>query len=154
FALLYIDVDEFKGINDSLGHHVGDELLKAIATRLRGCLKKRDLLVALRRVCVKKSDLSARLGGDEFAVIQTRIQSSADVLSFVTRIYEAIRQPYHCLGHQLSTDASVGIALAPQDGNDLDQLIKNADLAMYGAKAEGRRTYRFFERDMDARVSA
>ncbi|OPZ00667.1 diguanylate cyclase [Bradyrhizobium sacchari] len=140
FALLYIDVDEFKGINDSLGHHVGDELLKAIATRLRGCLKKADLI--------------ARLGGDEFAVIQTAVQSSADVLSFVTRIYEAIRQPYHCLGHQLSTDASIGIALAPQDGADLDQLIKNADLAMYGAKASGRRTHRFFEPEMDASAKA
>ncbi|MGY8633093.1 EAL domain-containing protein [Bradyrhizobium sp. 14AA] len=140
FALLYIDVDEFKGINDSLGHHVGDELLKAIASRLRGCLKHGDLI--------------ARLGGDEFAVIQTGIQSPDDVLSFVTRIYEAIRQPYHCLGHQLSTDASIGIALAPQDGADLDQLIKNADLAMYGAKAEGRRTHRFFEPEMDACAKA
>ncbi|WP_298244465.1 EAL domain-containing protein [uncultured Bradyrhizobium sp.] len=140
FALLYIDVDEFKGINDSLGHHVGDELLKAIASRLRGCLKEGDLI--------------ARLGGDEFAVIQTGIQSSAEVLSFVTRIYQAIRQPYHCLGHQLSTDASIGIALAPQDGTDLDQLIKNADLAMYGAKAEGRRTHRFFEPEMDASARA
>ncbi|QQO14593.1 EAL domain-containing protein [Bradyrhizobium diazoefficiens] len=140
FALLYIDVDEFKGINDSLGHHVGDELLKAIATRLRGCLRKDDLI--------------ARLGGDEFAVIQAGIQSSAEVLSFVTRIYEAIRQPYHCLGHQLSTDASIGIALAPQDGADLDQLIKNADLAMYGAKASGRRTHRFFEPEMDASAKA
>ncbi|OKO85875.1 diguanylate cyclase [Bradyrhizobium sp. NAS80.1] len=140
FALLYIDVDEFKGINDSLGHHVGDELLKAIAGRLRGCLRK--------------SDLIARLGGDEFAVIQTGIDAAADVLSFVTRIYEAIRRPYHCLGHQLSTDASIGIALAPQDGTDIDQLIKNADLAMYGAKAEGRRTHRFFEPAMDASAKA
>jgi diguanylate cyclase (GGDEF)-like protein/PAS domain S-box-containing protein len=140
FALLYIDVDEFKGINDSLGHHVGDELLKAIAGRIRGCLEQGDLI--------------ARLGGDEFAVIQTGIESSADVLSFVTRIYEAIRRPYHCFGHQLSTDASIGIALAPQDGTDLDQLIKNADLAMYGAKAEGRRTHRFFEPEMDASAKA
>ncbi|UWU84380.1 EAL domain-containing protein [Bradyrhizobium yuanmingense] len=140
FALLYIDVDEFKGINDSLGHHVGDELLKAIGGRLRGCLKQGDLI--------------ARLGGDEFAVIQTDIGSSADVLSFVKRIYQAIRQPYHCLGHQLSTDASIGIALAPQDGADLDQLVKNADLAMYGAKAEGRRTHRFFEPAMDACAKA
>ena len=140
FALLYIDVDEFKGINDSLGHHVGDELLKAIANRLRGCLKQGDLI--------------ARLGGDEFAVIQTGIESPADVLSFLTRIYQAIRQPYRCLGHQLSTDASIGIALAPQDGADLDQLIKNADLAMYGAKANGRRTHRFFEPEMDASAKA
>ena len=75
-------------------------------------------------------------------------------MEFVTRIYEAIRQPYQCLGHHLSTDASIGIALAPQDGTELDQLIKNADLAMYAAKAEGRRTHRFFEPAMDARAKA
>ena len=140
FALLYIDVDEFKGINDSLGHHVGDELLKAVATRLKGCIRETDLV--------------ARLGGDEFAVIQTGVGNADDVVEFVTRIHEAIRQPYACLGHRLSSDASIGIAIAPQDGTDLDQLIKNADLAMYGAKAGGRRTYRFFEPAMDARAKA
>ncbi|MBC9880016.1 EAL domain-containing protein [Bradyrhizobium sp. INPA01-394B] len=140
FALLYIDVDEFKGINDSLGHHVGDELLKAIAGRIRACLRPGDLI--------------ARLGGDEFAVIQSGIESSTDVLAFVTQIHEAIRRPYHCLGHQLSTDASIGIAMAPQDGTDLDQLVKNADLAMYGAKSQGRRTYRFFVPEMDASAKA
>jgi predicted signal transduction protein with EAL and GGDEF domain len=75
-------------------------------------------------------------------------------MDLVTRIYQAIRVPVECLGHQLVTDASIGIALAPQDGTDLDQLLKNADLAMYGAKSDGRRTYRFFERVMDARVRA
>jgi diguanylate cyclase (GGDEF)-like protein/PAS domain S-box-containing protein len=140
FALLYIDIDEFKGINDSLGHYVGDELLKTVANRIRGC--------------IKDSDLIARLGGDEFAVIQTGIGSVADVESFVSRIYSEIRQPYRCLGHQLSTDASVGIALAPRDGTDLDQLIKNADLAMYAAKSGGRRTHRFFEPAMDANAKA
>jgi diguanylate cyclase (GGDEF)-like protein/PAS domain S-box-containing protein len=140
FALLYIDVYEFKGINDSLGHHVGDELLKAVAARIKGC--------------VRDTDGVARLGGDEFAVIQTDVRDANEVVQFVTRIQEAIRQPYQCLGHHLSTDASIGIALAPQDGTDLDQLIKNADLAMYGAKADGRRTYRFFEPAMDARAKA
>jgi diguanylate cyclase (GGDEF)-like protein/PAS domain S-box-containing protein len=140
FALLYIDIDEFKGINDSLGHHIGDELLKTVATRIRSCIRDTDLI--------------ARLGGDEFAVIQTAVGNTADVVEFVTRIHEAIRQPYQCLGHQLSTDASIGIALAPQDGTDLDQLIKNADLAMYGAKADGRRTHRFFEPAMDASAKA
>jgi diguanylate cyclase (GGDEF)-like protein/PAS domain S-box-containing protein len=140
FALLYIDIDKFKAINDSLGHYVGDELLKSVAARIRGCIKKNDLI--------------ARLGGDEFAVIQTSVAAKADVVDFVMRLHEAIRQPYQCLGHQLSTDASIGIALAPQDGSDLDQLIKNADLAMYGAKAEGRRTYRFFEPAMDASAKA
>jgi diguanylate cyclase (GGDEF)-like protein/PAS domain S-box-containing protein len=140
FALLYIDIDEFKGINDSLGHHVGDELLKVVASRLKSCIRETDLV--------------ARLGGDEFAVIQTNAGNAADVIEFVTRIHAAIRQPYQCLGHQLSTDASIGIALAPRDGTDLDQLIKNADLAMYGAKANGRRTYRFFEPVMDASAKA
>jgi len=140
FALLYIDVDEFKGINDSLGHHVGDELLKAVAGRIRGC--------------VRESDLIARLGGDEFAVIQTGVKGVTDVLDFVTRIHQAVRQPFQCLGHHLSSDASIGIVLAPQDGTDIDQLIKNADLAMYGAKSDGRRTYRFFEPEMDASAKA
>jgi diguanylate cyclase (GGDEF)-like protein/PAS domain S-box-containing protein len=140
FALLYIDIDEFKGINDSLGHHVGDELLKTVATRIRGCIKPGDLI--------------ARLGGDEFAVIQTAIGSTAEVENFVARIYEAIRQPCQCLGHQLSTDASIGIALAPRDGTELDQLIKHADLAMYAAKAGGRRIHRFFESAMDASAKA
>jgi diguanylate cyclase (GGDEF)-like protein/PAS domain S-box-containing protein len=140
FALLYIDIDEFKGINDSLGHHVGDELLKVVAARLKSCIRETDLV--------------ARLGGDEFAVIQTNAGSVADVVEFVTRIHETIRQPYQCLGHQLSTDASIGIALAPRDGTDLEQLIKNADLAMYGAKADGRRTHRFFEPAMDASAKA
>jgi len=140
FALLYIDIDEFKGINDSLGHHVGDELLKTVARRIRACIKPDDLI--------------ARLGGDEFAVIQTAVTSTADVMDFVTRLHETIRRPYQCLGHQLSTDASIGVALAPQDGTELDQLIKNADLAMYAAKAGGRRTHRFFEPSMDASAKA
>jgi len=140
FALLSIDIDEFKGINDSLGHHVGDELLKAMAARIRGCIREGDLI--------------ARLGGDEFAVVQTGPRGISDVLDVVTRIRDVVRQPFQCLGHQLSCDASIGVALAPQDGTDLDQLIKNADLAMYGAKADGRHTYRFFEPAMDASAKA
>ncbi|RTL75072.1 MAG: EAL domain-containing protein [Bradyrhizobiaceae bacterium] len=140
FALLYIDIDEFKGINESLGHHVGDELLKAVASRLRGC--------------VRDTDFVARLGGDEFAIVQTAVEHPTDVTELVTRIYQAIREPYECLGHRISTDASIGIALAPGDSTDLDQLLKNADIAMYSAKADGRRTYRFFEPAMDASVKA
>jgi diguanylate cyclase (GGDEF)-like protein/PAS domain S-box-containing protein len=140
FALLYIDIDEFKAINDSLGHHVGDELLKMVADRIRACLKDDDLV--------------ARLGGDEFAVIKTGMASAAEVEAFVAPLYEAIRKPCQCLGHQLLTNASIGIALAPQDGTELDQLIKNADLAMYAAKSGGRRTYRFFEPAMGASARA
>ncbi len=100
--------------------------------------------------CLKDSDLIARLGGDEFAVVQTTVGSADEAADLVRRIHAAIRQPYQCLGHQLSTDASIGIAIAPQDGDDHDQLIKNADLAMYAAKSGGRRTHRFFEPSMDA----
>jgi diguanylate cyclase (GGDEF)-like protein len=140
FALLYIDIDEFKGINDSLGHHVGDKLLQTVAARIRACIRPGDLI--------------ARLGGDEFAVMRTEVASIDDVVDFVTRVHETIRRPYECLGHQLSTDASIGIALAPQDGTELDQLVKNADLAMYAAKANGRRTHRFFEPAMGLSAKA
>ena len=139
-AVLYIDIDEFKRINDSLGHPVGDELLKAVAGRLRACIAADDVV--------------ARLGGDEFAVIRTRVDGPTDTMDLITRVYHAIREPYECVGHLLSTDASIGIAVAPQDGTDLDHLLKNADLAMYEAKADGRRTYRFFEPGMGARVHA
>ncbi|QHO77026.1 diguanylate cyclase [Bradyrhizobium sp. CCBAU 051011] len=139
-AVLYIDIDEFKSVNDSLGHMIGDELLKSVAASLAAC--------------VRKSDFVARLGGDEFAIVQTGIEDTDDVMKLVSRIFEAIRAPYQCLGHQVTTDASIGIALAPQDGSDIDQILKNADLAMYAAKAAGRRTYRFFEPGMEAEVRA
>ena len=137
-AVMYIDIDEFKSINDALGHPIGDELLKGVADRLRDCLKD--------------TDVAARLGGDEFAVIQTAIKSQSETSHLVECIYAAIREPFECTGHLITTDASIGIALAPGDGLDLDQLLKNADLALYGAKGDGRRTYRFFEAGMDARA--
>jgi diguanylate cyclase (GGDEF)-like protein/PAS domain S-box-containing protein len=139
-AVLYIDIDEFKTVNDSLGHMIGDELLKSVAVSLGAC--------------VRETDFVARLGGDEFAIVQTGVRSAADVSELVNRIFEAIRAPYECLGHQVTTDASIGIALAPQDGVGLDQILKNADLAMYAAKAAGRRTFRFFEPAMEAGVRA
>ena len=137
-AVLYIDIDEFKSVNDSLGHMIGDELLKSVA-------------VSLGR-CIGGADFVARLGGDEFAIVQTAIKNPADASDLVARIFDAIRAPYECLGHQVATDASIGIALAPQHGADIDQILKNADLAMYAAKSAGRRTYRFFEPAMDAQV--
>jgi diguanylate cyclase (GGDEF)-like protein len=139
-AVLYIDIDEFKSVNDSLGHLIGDELLKSVA-------------VSLRRFA-GDTDFVARLGGDEFAIVQTAVKTRTDVTDLVMRVFDAIREPYECLGHHVTTDASIGVALAPQHGVDLDQILKNADLAMYAAKAAGRRTWRFFESDMDARVQA
>jgi diguanylate cyclase (GGDEF)-like protein len=137
---LYIDIDEFKSVNDALGHPTGDELLKGVAERLRGCLKA--------------TDVAARLGGDEFAVIQTGIRDQSEATRLVDEIHSTIRRPFECMGHLITTDASIGIALAPGDGLDLDQLLRNADLALYGAKGDGRRTYRFFEAGMEARATA
>ncbi|VIO72590.1 putative signaling protein [Bradyrhizobium ivorense] len=139
-AVMYIDIDEFKSVNDALGHQIGDELLKAIADRLR--------------LCLGQTGVAARLGGDEFAVIQTAIRSHTETMQLLAAIYQAIREPIDCCGHLITTDASIGIALAPGDGLDLDQLLRNADLALYGAKSDGRRTYRFFEAGMDARAKA
>jgi diguanylate cyclase (GGDEF)-like protein len=139
-AVLYIDIDEFKGVNDSLGHMVGDELLKAVAGRLRSCLTA--------------IDFAYRLGGDEFAIIQSRVEGLGATTDLISRIYTAIRAPYECVGHLLTTDASIGVALAPEDGTDLNQLLRHADLAMYAAKADGGRTYRLFEPCMEARVKA
>ena len=139
-AVQYIDIDEFKSVNDSLGHLIGDELLKSVA-------------ISLSR-CVGADGFVARLGGDEFAIVQTTARNRDDVTDLVTRVFDAIRTPYECLGHQLTTDASIGMALVPEHGTDLDQILKNADLAMYAAKSAGRRTYSFFAPDMDAKMRA
>jgi diguanylate cyclase (GGDEF)-like protein len=136
-AVLYIDVDEFKSINDSLGHVVGDALLKSIATRLADC--------------VSHDGFIARLGGDEFAVICVDMDENG-IRELTHKLQAAIRAPYECLGHRLTTDSSVGLAIAPKDGASLDELLKNTDLAMYAAKAGGRRTFRFFEPSMEARI--
>jgi diguanylate cyclase (GGDEF)-like protein len=139
FAILYIDIDEFKGINDSLGHLIGDEFLRAVSQRLRGC--------------VAKDDFVARLGGDEFAIVQYDAGREDKVTALIAKVYRALRTPFDCHGHHLSGDASIGVALAPRDGSDLMGLLKSADLAMYAAKASGRRTYRFFESGMETEAN-
>ncbi len=139
-AVHYIDIDEFKSVNDTLGHQVGDELLRAVAASLGRCIGARDFV--------------ARLSGDEFAVVQIAVETTEEVTSLANRMLVAIRTPFDCLGHRLTTDASIGIALAPDNGTDLDQILRNADLAMYAAKAAGRRTFRFFDPEMEARVRA
>ena len=139
-AVLYLDLDHFKNTNDTLGHSMGDELLRAVADRLRGC--------------VRETDTIARLGGDEFAIVQTAIAEPADAAAFARRIREALTAPFDLDGHRVIADASIGISMAPDDASDPDQLLKNADMALYGAKSDGRGTFRFFESDMDARIKA
>jgi diguanylate cyclase (GGDEF)-like protein len=140
-AVLCLDLDHFKKINDSLGHPVGDELLKQAAARLRQC--------------VGPGDTVARLGGDEFAIVQfcNGCEPSA-VPALASQIVEVVAAPYEIDGHHLVIGVSVGISLAPEDGDNPDELLKNADLALYRAKADGRGTYRFFETGMDARAQA
>lgn len=136
-ALLYIDIDEFKSVNDTLGHPVGDLLLKALAERLKSCLGP--------------SDYVARLGGDEFAVIKDDASTARNVAEMIHR---TLRDTYDCDGHAISTDVSIGIALAPHHAQDVNELIAKADLALYAAKAGGRRTYRFFKPEMDVKAKA
>jgi diguanylate cyclase (GGDEF)-like protein/PAS domain S-box-containing protein len=137
-AVLYLDLDLFKHVNDTLGHPVGDALLKAVADRLRDC--------------VRGIDSVARLGGDEFAIVQTSIERPSDVVALATRIGEALRTPFLLDGHDVVIDVSVGIAVAPLDASEADELLKHADMALYAAKGAGRGTYRFFEPEMNERM--
>ena len=139
-AVLCLDLDQFKSVNDTLGHPIGDELLKLVADRLRGCTREPDTI--------------ARLGGDEFAIIMTQMKEPTDAASLSRRIRESIIRPYQVDGHQIVSDLSIGISIAPIDGTESDVLLKNADMALYGAKADGRGTYRFFEADMNTRMKA
>ena len=138
-AVHYIDLDNFKVINETLGHPIGDNLLIDAALRLR--------------TGVRDTDTVARLGGDEFAIVQMGGDLQAlDVASFACRIIELVSAPYAIRGHQIVVGTSIGISVAPSDGLDPDLLLKNAELALYRAKEDGRGTYRFFETGMDARA--
>jgi diguanylate cyclase (GGDEF)-like protein len=137
-AVLCLDLDRFKELNDTLGHRAGDSLLKAVAERLRGCVGDVDTL--------------ARLGGDEFSIVQVAGEQPVAATSLASRILEAMSAPYELNGQQVVAGASIGIAVSPGDGSEADQLIKNADLALHRAKSEGRATYRFFEAEMDAEM--
>ncbi len=140
-TLFMLDLDLFKGVNDSLGHPVGDELLKAVARRLLTCLRGTDTV--------------ARLGGDEFAVMATAEgDQREEATATADRLLEALSAPYSFDGHRLDISTSIGIALAPEHGTDVDQLIKSADLALYKAKVGGRNTYRLFETAMGADADA
>ena len=138
-AVLTIDLDRFKEVNDTLGHPIGDQILKETATRLR------DI--------VRANDLVTRLGGDEFAILQGNIGEAAHAEGLAARVVERLSEPFTFDGHTVAIGASVGISLAPGDGVDGAELMKRSDLALYRAKAENRGTYRFFEEGMDSRLS-
>jgi diguanylate cyclase (GGDEF)-like protein/PAS domain S-box-containing protein len=138
-AVFYLDLDNFKGVNDTLGHPIGDKLLGVIAERVRDTLAEGDTI--------------ARLGGDEFAVLQGN-SSVEEAGNLARRLVEVVSEPVEIDGQEINSGVSIGIALAPDDSNVADHLMKCADLALYRAKAEGRGTFRFFEPDMDARIQA
>jgi diguanylate cyclase (GGDEF)-like protein len=140
FAVLCVDLDNFKWVNDTLGHPFGDLLLQGVATRLRAELREQDTM--------------ARLGGDEFAILQAGVERPEEVSNLLARLLTVIGEPYDLEGHLVTVGASIGVALAPGDGADPDRLLKNADMALYRAKAEGKGAFRFFESEMDARVQA
>jgi diguanylate cyclase (GGDEF)-like protein/PAS domain S-box-containing protein len=139
-AVHCLDLDHFKSVNDTLGHPVGDLLLRQVAERLSSCLRK--------------SDMVARLGGDEFAVVQTPIIDPDEASKLAGRLIEVLSQPFALDGHDVVIGASIGIALAPDDGDGADALLRNADMALYRAKSEGRGTSHFFEPEMDRRLQA
>ena len=138
FALHWIDLDHFKIVNDTLGHPAGDALLKSVAKRLRGILRGPDVV--------------ARLGGDEFAIIQSGVSTESQAAKLAKRVLRAIGEPHHVLGREVRVGASIGITLAPSQGGDADELLKNADLALYRAKASGRGAYVFFQPEQDQKL--
>lgn len=138
FALLMLDLDRFKSVNDSLGHDVGDLLLKEVAARLLGC--------------VRETDTVARLGGDEFVVIQTTVMESADARILADKIVAELGKPYRLNGQVVHSGTSIGITLYPRDGRDAGQLLKNADLALYQAKDLGRHNYQFFDDSLQLKL--
>jgi diguanylate cyclase (GGDEF)-like protein/PAS domain S-box-containing protein len=137
-AILFLDLDRFKHVNDSLGHVIGDELLQSVARRL------------LR--CVRSSDTVSRQGGDEFVVLLSEIQHADDAAASAQKILAALAAPHEVANHQLHVTVSIGISIYPDDGLDAERLITSADTAMYHAKQAGRNHYQFFEPDMNARA--
>jgi diguanylate cyclase (GGDEF)-like protein/PAS domain S-box-containing protein len=140
FALHMIDLDGFKDINDGLGHHVGDQFLVEIAGRLKGL--------------VRETDTIARLGGDEFAILQTHVTKNEDAVDMANRIIETIGKPWSHANERVISAASIGIALHPTDGADAQELLRNSDLAMYRAKHDGGKVFRFYAADMNRRARA
>jgi diguanylate cyclase (GGDEF)-like protein len=136
--LLFLDLDNFKDINDSLGHAIGDELLRQVGARLQGCLRLRDTV--------------ARLGGDEFGVILLTPNDPQVATVVAEKIQATLGVPFELEGHTVSTSASIGITAYPADTTDLHNLVRYADLAMYEAKHSGRNAYRFYTESMNLRV--
>lgn len=147
-ALLFLDLDRFKRINDTLGHGIGDELLRAVASRMIACLRHSDQVGRTSR----NGATVSRLGSDEFTAVLTELPSSSAVEIVARRILNALRPPFTLHGHEIVMSASIGIAMFPSDGADASSLLRSADTAMYHAKEAGGETYRFFSESMNDRA--
>ncbi|HWP47437.1 MAG TPA: diguanylate cyclase, partial [Candidatus Limnocylindrales bacterium] len=147
-ALIFLDLDRFKTINDTLGHTLGDRLLREIAKRLVGCLRRSDTVSRFG----SDECIISRLGGDEFTILLPRIHQVDDAARIAQRILDTLKPPFYLDGHELHITTSLGIAFYPNDGKDAQTLLKNADAAMYRAKEWGRNSYRFYTSTMNAKA--
>jgi len=157
-ALLFLDIDNFKTINDSLGHDVGDELLQLFARRVSESMRDEDMLVRpdtlqLRGEDLLSGDLVARLGGDEFTVVLPRLQQAADASLVAQRIIESMSRDFVLKGQHLRITTSIGITLYPDNGTSPDDLIKFADIAMYHAKSQGKNNFQFYSEDLNEAIA-
>lgn len=134
-ALMFLDLDRFKNVNDTLGHDSGDQLLLEVATRLSACIRNEDTV--------------SRLGGDEFTIILSNINNAGDTAAIAQKLLDALKEPFMLKGHEIFISASIGITMFPDDSDSSDGLLKNSDMAMYDAKQRGRNNYQFFASDMN-----
>ncbi|MEE8141420.1 MAG: diguanylate cyclase, partial [Alphaproteobacteria bacterium] len=146
-ALLFLDLDDFKGVNDTLGHAVGDELLKAVAERLKSYLRKSDTVG-------RDNSTLSRLGGDEFTILLTNLSDPVGAATVADRIIEDLSRPFAVGGNVIHTGGCIGIAVYPSHGDNPGDLLKNADLALYRSKAEGRNRYHFYNEKMETEILA
>ncbi|MEM7403831.1 MAG: EAL domain-containing protein [Pseudomonadota bacterium] len=154
-SILFLDLDQFKRVNDTFGHGVGDDLLREVAKRLRECVRECDCLVRSTIVESVDGDVEetvARLGGDEFVILLPEVNAPEDAAQVARRICAVIEQPVALEGRELQMTGSIGISCFPNDGADVMTLLKHADAAMYQAKAEGRNRFQFFTKAIDIQV--
>jgi diguanylate cyclase (GGDEF)-like protein len=150
-ALLYLDLDRFKRINDNLGHSVGDSLLQSVARRLEGAVRPGDAIANAQARPQSQQSRIARLGGDEFVILLTGLTEEQQAALVANRVRLALSEPFTCNGHRFVVTPSIGIAMFPQDGNDIEDLLIKADLAMYRAKEQGRNGHVFYGESMSIR---
>jgi diguanylate cyclase (GGDEF)-like protein len=139
FAVMFLDLDRFKVVNDTLGHRIGDMLLQEVANRLEGLLRREDLL--------------ARLGGDEFAIVVRKVESRDELEALAERLVSSVLEPYEISGYRIRTSVSIGIAVGPEDGENADDLLMAADLALYAVKGTNRGTYQFYHVSMNKDIN-